>query len=303
MGLLSRLVVGMLPIIPKPFVGYVARPYVAGDTLDKAMDTVRSLRGEGAYVTMDVLGESVENREMAAEFVDEYLKLLDRIKMENIDDPSVSLKPTMLGLDIDEQFCHENIERIVAAADSRGIHITIDMEDRTATDATLRIYKAVHAKYPRCGTVLQAYMRRTLADIDGLPEHSAHIRLCKGIYIEPRAVAWKEFHTVRANYIAALRKLLKRGVYTGIATHDEHLVWAGMAAVDELGLGKDEYEFQMLLGVDAQLRKIIIDHGHKLRVYVPYGKHWYAYSTRRLRENPDMANYVIKAFFGIKPKQ
>jgi proline dehydrogenase len=177
------------------------------------------------------------------------------------------------------------------------------MEDNTATDATLRIYKAVHAKYPRCGTVLQAYMRRTLSDIDGLPGHDAHIRLCKGIYIEPRTIAWKEFHTVRANYTAALRKLLKRGVYTGIATHDEHLVWAGMAAVDELGLSKDEYEFQMLLGVDAQLRKIIIGHGHKLRVYVPYGKHWYAYSTRRLRENPDMANYVIKAFFGIKPKQ
>ncbi len=302
MGVLSRMVVAMMPLIPKPLVGFAAKPYVAGITLDQAMEKVRLLAEEGARVTMDVLGESVTSREMALSFVEDYLRLIERIQADKVTDPSVSVKPTMLGLDLGEDFCHDNIDRICAAAKERGIHITIDMENHQTTDATLRIYKAVHAKYGTVGTVLQAYMRRTLADIDGLPEAQAHIRLCKGIYIEPRTVAWKQYETVRANYLAALRKLLTRGVYVGIATHDEHLVHGAMALIDELKLQPGQYEFQMLLGVDPSLRQIIIRAGHKLRVYVPFGPHWYAYSTRRLRENPDMANHVIKAFFGIRPK-
>ena len=301
MGLLSRTVVAMLPLIPKPLVGFAARPYVAGITLDDAMEKVRLLRDEGACVTMDVLGESVASREMALSFVDDYLALINRIQQDKVADPSVSVKPTMLGLDLSEGFCHNNINRICAAAKARGIHITIDMENHPTTDATLRIYQDVFAKHGNVGTVLQAYMRRTLADIGGLPE-GAHIRLCKGIYIEPRAVAWKGHETVRTNFLAALRKLFTRGAYVGIATHDEHLVHGAMAMIDELGLRPDQYEFQMLLGVDPGLRKIIIGEGHKLRVYVPFGPHWHAYSTRRLRENPDMANHVIKAFFGIRPK-
>lgn len=300
MGLFSRLVVVTLPLVPKPVVGFVAKRYVAGETLEQAMDKVRQLQQEGACATMDVLGESVSNQEKALDFVGQYLDLLDRIKAEGLADTTVSLKLTMLGLTLSEQFCLENTERIVKAAHERGIHITIDMEDRTTTSATLRIYRAVHEKYRTVGTVLQAYMRRTLDDIDSLPEADVHIRVCKGIYIEPREVAWKDFGTIRANFNAAVEKLIKRGAYTCIATHDEHLTWAGMELVDQYQLRPDQYEFQMLLGVDPQLRKIIIAAGHKLRVYVPFGKEWYAYSTRRLRENPEVAKHVIRAFFGLR---
>jgi proline dehydrogenase len=300
MSLFTRLVVFSMPLVPKPIVRFVAGRYVAGETLDLAMKQVRNLNEEGAVATMDVLGESVTDRGKALEYVQEYMRLLDRIDSEKLEDTTVSLKPTMLGLDIEEQFCLENIDQIVRAAKNHGIHITIDMEDRNTTDATLRMYKQVHAKYTAVGTVLQAYMRRTLADIDVFPDEDAHLRICKGIYIEPRTAAWKDYDTIRANFIAAMEKAIKRGIYTCIATHDEHLVWAGMELVDRYGLKPDQYEFQMLLGVDHELRKLIISQGHKLRVYVPYGKDWYPYSTRRLRENPEISKHIIRAFFGLR---
>jgi len=300
MGLFSRMVVTALPLVPRPIVRFVAKRYVAGEILDQAMAKVRELQAEGACATMDVLGESVAKKELALAYVNDYLLLLERIESEKLKDTTVSLKPTMLGLSIDQQFCLENVDRIIADAHQRGIHITIDMEDRTTTSATLEIYREVHARYRTVGAVLQAYMRRTLADIDTLPKEDVHIRVCKGIYIEPRSVAWKDFHTVRANFVAAIEKLMKAGVYTCIGTHDEHLVCEAMTLIDKYGLAPDQYEFQMLLGVDPPLRKIILEGGHKLRVYVPYGKDWYPYSTRRLRENPEMAKHVIKAFFGLR---
>jgi proline dehydrogenase len=259
---------------------------------------VHALNAEGAMATLDVLGESVDSRERAQWFVDQYLALLDVASREQLR-ASISLKPTMLGLKIDEDFCKANVERIVARAAELNIEATIDMEDHSCTDATLRIYAALLPRFGNVGTVLQAYMRRTLADIDALPAGS-RVRLCKGIYIEPREIAWRDYGTVRANYVAALKKLFKRGYYTEIATHDEHLVWAALAQIDKLGLKPEQYEFQMLLGVDAQLRKVIIAGGHRLRVYVPYGRDWYPYCTRRLRENPDVAKHVIRAFFGLR---
>jgi proline dehydrogenase len=169
------------------------------------------------------------------------------------------------------------------------------MEDHTTTDATLRIYRDLHARYGNVGVVLQAYMRRTLRDIDELPEQGASVRLCKGIYVEPREIAWKGYETVRANFVAALEKLIVRGVYPAIATHDEYLACQGVALVNKYGLPRDKYEFQMLLGVDDQLRRVLIAGGHRLRVYVPYGRDWYPYSMRRLRENPEVARHVMRA--------
>jgi proline dehydrogenase len=174
------------------------------------------------------------------------------------------------------------------------------MEDSSITDSTLSIYRRVHEEFGKIGAVLQSYMRRTLDDIAGLPEAEPNIRLCKGIYIEPREVAWKRFETVQANFVAALEKAFRNGVYVGIATHDEHLVCEAERLVDHYGLSRDQYEFQMLLGVDQQLRRILIERGHRLRVYVPYGPDWYPYSTRRLRENPEVAKHVIRATLGIR---
>ena len=250
--------------------------------------------------TIDVLGEEVSEKSKAEAAVEEYIRLFRAIENQDLDS-NVSIKPTLLGLKIDEGFCQGNIERIAVAAKEVSNFVRIDMEDRTCTDATLRIYHALQAKYGNLGAVLQAYMRRTLRDIAELPAEDANIRLCKGIYIEPRATAWKGYQTVRENFVTALEKLLSQGVYVGIATHDEYLVCTAMGLLDRIGVERDRYEFQMLLGVDEQLRQIILDGGHRLRVYVPYGSDWYPYSIRRLRENPEVAAHVARAFFGLRP--
>ena len=294
MSLFDWLVVKTLPAVPKFIVGRVAARYVAGETLADAERVIRELDVEGAVTTLDILGEEVRDRELARTALGEYRRLLVAIRESGLEDCYVSVKPTQLGLMIDEGFCRENLECLVEEASASGIFVRLDMEDRTATDGTLRIYRHLRQRSERVGTVLQAYMRRTLDDVAELPD-GANIRLCKGIYIEPRAVAWKGYETVRLNYLAALEKLFARGAYVAIATHDEYLVCAAVALIDRLGLGRDRYEFQMLLGVDAELRRILIRGGHRLRVYVPYGRHWYQYSTRRLRENPAVAGHVMRA--------
>ncbi len=299
MSAFNRVLVTGLPAVPKPIVGKVASKYVAGSTLDDAVRVLRDLNAKGAMATLDVLGEEVHEREKAIAAVDEYLRALDRIDRDKIDS-NISIKPTMLGLKIDEGFCHENIGRIVEKAKGYGNFVRIDMEDHTTTDATLRIYRDLQARFGNVGCVLQAYMRRTLKDIDELPSEKPNVRICKGIYVEPRSIAWKGFDTIRANYIQALDKLISRGVYVGIATHDEYLTCAASALVDKHGLKRDQYEFQMLLGVDEELRRILIDAGHRLRVYVPYGADWYPYSIRRLRENPEVARHVLKAMLAGK---
>jgi proline dehydrogenase len=290
----NRLLVTALPLVPRFIVGRVASRYVAGETLEQALDVVHTLNGQGAMATIDVLGEEVSEREKALAAVDEYLRVFDALHARRLD-ANVSIKLTLLGLKIDEGFCRDNVDRIAAVARSHDNFVRIDMEDHTCTDATLRIYRELQARHGNLGVVLQAYMRRTLADIDELPRQGASVRLCKGIYVEPRALAWKGYDTVRANFVRSLEKLITSGVYPAIATHDEYLACAATALVDRHGLQPHQYEFQMLLGVDEPLRRILIAAGHRLRVYVPYGRDWYPYSMRRLRENPEVARHVLRA--------
>jgi proline dehydrogenase len=287
--------------MPRALVWRVARRYVAGPTLADAVATVRHLNGERTMATVDVLGEEVSERGRATAAVEDYLRVLAAVAADRLD-ANVSIKPTMFGLKIDEGFCREQIERLVAAAHAQGTFVRIDMEDRTTTDATLRIYRDLHERYGNVGVVLQAYMRRTLRDVAELPSSGANVRICKGIYVEPREVAWKGFDTVRACYVAALEKLLIQGVYVGIATHDEYLVAAAAALVDRHRVPRERYEFQMLLGVADELRKILVAGGHRLRVYVPFGEDWYLYSLRRLRENPAIAGHVTRAVLGLAPR-
>ena len=297
MSLFDTLVKYGMPFVPKTIVGRVARRYVAGDTLDDAVQTLRALNDEGAMGTVDILGEEVREPVKANAAVEEYLRLLDRIEYEKLD-ANISIKPTMLGLNIDQSLCEENLLRIVARAAQFNNFVRIDMEDHTCTDNTIRLFRQMHEKHPTSvGVVLQSYLHRTIADINSLLPLVPNIRICKGIYREPREIAWKDFETIRANFVFATEKLLSSGAYVGIATHDPHLVWAGMQIVDRLGLDHDRYEFQMLLGVDPELRRIILANGHRLRVYVPYGKDWYPYSIRRLRENPTVAHHVVRAMF------
>jgi proline dehydrogenase len=290
-----------MPFVPKPIVGKVAQRYVAGETVSDAMTAIRELNGEGAMATVDVLGEEVREKVMAEAAVEQYLDLLDTIEREKVD-ANVSIKPTMLGLKIDEAMCFGHIKTIVERAAELDNFVRIDMEDHTCTDATLEIYRRLHTEVGHVGVVLQAYLHRTVEDIKALLPLNPNIRLCKGIYREPRTIAWKQYETVRANFIYTMEKLIRGGAYVGIATHDAHLVWAGMATVDRLDLDPSEYEFQMLLGVDPELRRIIIARGHRLRVYVPFGRDWYPYSMRRLRENPTVAHHVTRAMLGMGPR-
>ncbi len=296
MSFLGGLVKTFLPYVPRPIVGRVAQRYVAGETLASALDTVRTLNGGGACTTVDILGESVAEAAAARAATDQYSTLIQAIGGSGLDS-TVSLKPTMLGLLQGKDACRQNLEELYRLAQESSVVLTIDMEDSTTTDATLALYAEMKQRYGNAGCVLQAYLRRTRRDIEDLPANS-NVRLCKGIYVEPRERAYKEYQEVRGNFLECLRDLFAAGHYVGIATHDDWLIDRSRSLVESLGIPPERYEFQMLLGVREKLRYQLLDAGYKLRVYVPYGRDWYAYSIRRLRENPAVAIHVLKAMLG-----
>ncbi len=297
MSLFDRMVAASLPFIPKPIVGMVSRRYIAGETLADAVRAVKELNAEGALATVDVLGEDTTERSQAERTVAEYRRVIAAI-VENALQCNISIKLTALGLLIDESFCRDNVRAILADARPHGMFVRIDMEDSSVTTRTLDLYRAVRQEYAAVGPVLQAYMRRSLADARALlAEPPLSVRLCKGIYNEPPRVAFKDFEVVRRSYANLLGILLRGGAHVGIATHDAPLLYEGLRLVDELGLPRDAYEFQMLLGVIPEMRRVLIGEGHRLRVYVPFGQNWYGYSRRRLRENPKVAGFVLKNMF------
>ncbi len=296
MSFVNNLIAGALPFVPKPIVQYFSRRYIAGEALEDAVRAVRELNQQGALATIDVLGEHVDDPAQAEEAVQAYESVLEAIEAEKLQS-NISIKPTQLGLQIDYGLCRANIHRIVAKAASLGNFVRIDMEDSTCTSNTIRLYRELRREFDNVGLVLQAYLRRSVKDVEDLMDLSPNVRVCKGIYVEPREIAYKDGEIINKNFTLLTEVLLRNGAYVGIATHDERLVWEGYRLVRELGLKRDQYEFQMLLGVDPQLRRIIIRDGHKMRVYVPFGKEWYAYSLRRLRENPQIAGYVLRALF------
>lgn len=298
MNWINHLVVTTLPAVPKPIVHKVSRRYIAGDTLDDAVRTIRQLEEEGCCATVDILGEHISRKEEARAAVKGYLQALERIHTEKIDS-NVSVKLTQMGLGLDEEFCFENIREVVETANNYLNFVRIDMEDSPYTTATLRIFTRLRQEFENVGIVIQAYLRRSIDDIQMLTTevNSLNVRLCKGIYDEPRTIAYKDPWIINENYVNLLTRLFEKSAYVGIATHDERLVWHGLRLIEKMNLPREKYEFQMLLGVDEELRRIIVKSGHKLRVYVPFGKHWYAYSVRRLKENPQIAGYIIKNFF------
>lgn len=299
MSFLDKMVVTLLPLVPKPIVGFFSRHYIAGPTLDHAVATVKKLNEQGMMATMDLLGEESMKKEEAEQAVQEYLRIIRTIDEHKLD-ANLSVKPTQMGLFIDQEFCYQNIKRIVQEAKKYNNFVRIDMEDHRATTPTIEIYLRLKKELgDHVGTVIQAYLRRTSNDINNLMKHQPNLRLCKGIYNEAREIAYKDMAIINENYKFNLEKLLSNHFYTGIATHDEKLVWFALSLIEKYQLKPEEYEFQMLLGVDEQLRKIIVDSGHRLRVYVPYGQQWYPYATRRLKENPKMAGYVFKRIFHL----
>lgn len=296
MKLLNRLIVLFIPVVPRFIVRQFAKPYIAGPTLADAIRVTRQLNAQGMCTTIDVLGEDIIRREEAAAAAEAYVQTLQAIADNHLD-ANVSLKLTQMGLKLDPEFCYQTVVGIVEEAARHGNFVRIDMEDSSCTSDTIAIYLRLREHFDNVGIVLQAYLRRTVADADQLVPHKANIRLCKGIYVEPHQIAWKDPQIINDNFAYLAELFLRNGCYVGIATHDERLVWHALRIIHTLGLRKDQYEFQMLLGVTERLRSILVNAGHRLRVYVPYGQQWYAYSTRRLKENPQIAGYIVKSLF------
>ena len=298
MAIFDRAIVRMLPAVPRPLVQKLSQRYIAGPELKDARETVRKLNAEGKVATIDVLGEEITTEEEAAAIVRAYLDVFADIERCRLDS-GVSVKLTALGLNLDYGVCRANLRTVVEDAASRGNFVRIDMEDSSTTDDTLRLYRELREEgHDNVGVVLQAMLRRTADDIAGLADLRPSVRLCKGIYVEPPEVAYQDFGEVRASYVRALDALLAAGGHVGIATHDEWLLDEGRRLVAEHDLAPDAYEFQMLLGVRPELGAGLVREGHRLRIYVPFGRNWYEYSLRRLQENPKLAGYIAADTLG-----
>ena len=298
MAIFDRAIVRLLPAVPRPVVQKLSGRYIAGPELKDARETVRRINAEGKAATIDVLGEEVTTEEEAAAIVRAYQDVFADIERCGLHS-GVSVKLTGLGLKLDHDLCRDNLRTVVLDAASRGNFVRIDMEDSSTTDETLRLYRELREEgHDNVGIVLQATLRRTLSDVASLAELRPSVRLCKGIYVEPPDVAYQDYEAVRASYVRSLEALLDAGCYVGIATHDEWLLGEGRRLVAERGLAREDYEFQMLLGVRPQRGDELVVEGHKLRIYVPFGRQWYAYSLRRLQENPRIAGYIAADTFG-----
>ena len=250
--------------------------------------------------TLDVLGEDVTRREETEQTVLDYQRALTAISERGLDS-NISVKLTALGLKLDPAECRKQFARIVDAARAVGNFVRIDMEDSSVTEETIRVFLEFRERYPRIGLVLQAYLRRSDEDAKRAAAVKANVRVCKGIYVEPPEIAFQDREEIRASYMAMVERLLSAGSYVGIATHDPVLVERALALIARLRLSPESYEFQMLLGVAGELRRRLVAQSHRLRVYVPYGEAWYAYSVRRLKENPSIAGHVLAGLFRPEP--
>jgi proline dehydrogenase len=296
--LLDRAIVRLLPAVPRPVVQLFSSRYIAGTTLADAVAVVQRLNADGMLATIDVLGEEVTRADDARAIADAYRDVFDEIERDDLDS-NVSVKLTALGLGLSYDTCRANLEEVVRQAAEDHNFVRIDMEDSSTTDDTLRLYRELReAGHENLGVVLQARLRRTREDVRALADLRPNVRLCKGIYIEPPSIEFTDPEAVRANFVVCLGALLDAGAYVGVATHDEWLIGEALRIVGERGLGRDEYELQMLLGIRERRASELVDAGHRLRVYVPFGEQWYAYSLRRLQENPAMAGTIARAAVG-----
>jgi proline dehydrogenase len=298
----NKMIAAMLPYMPQRFVWVFSKRYVAGITLDEAILSCKELNKQGIKITIDVLGEFIKTLDEAEANKNEYLHVIEVTEKNKIDG-NYSLKPTMFGLLIDKEVCYKHIREIVKKAAEYNNFVRVDMEDTQCTDLEIELFRKLKKEFPKnVGLVVQAYLKRTLKDISDLldvntPEIPMNYRLCKGIYNEPKELAYKIYEEIDEHFLEDLEFMFKNKIYPGIATHDKPLVDGAYKLIEKYNVPKNMYEFQMLLGVTPDLRKSITDKGHKMRVYVPFGTKWFAYCTRRLKENPKMAGMIIKALF------
>lgn len=299
MKAINSAIVKFVELLPKPIVKIFAQRYIAGDYLEDAVRVTKELNSKGIYTTIDVLGEAIQNKSEALQAKKECLEVLEAIKNNNLM-ANLSIKPTQLGLVVDKEFGYQQIAEIVEKAGEYNNFVRLDMEDSSLTDATFALLRCLREKYNNVGVVVQAYLKRTMSDVLSLNQIGTNYRLCKGIYIEPEEIAYKDKQKIRDNYLAILKKIFEDGSYVGIATHDEYLVEGAYKLIKEMNIPKNKYEFQMLYGVRESLRDKINADGNKIRIYVPFGQQWYKFSIRRLKENPNMAWDITKSIFTFK---
>ena len=297
MSLANQFLLSIIQLLPKPLVKRFAMRYIAGEEFDDAVRVVNSINSKQMMATMDVLGENVSTREESLAAVRDCEEVLHSINKNHLD-ANLSIKLTQFGLKIDEEFSYSNVKRLLEIACGYGNFVRIDMEDSSTTSETLKLYGRLRSEgFENVGVVIQANMRRSEQDVRKLVSTKANIRLCKGAYIEPEAIALRGKEEIRLHYLKLLRMLLEGRCYVGIATHDDFLIDKAYQTIQKMCLQKSGYEFQMLYGVRSKLRDRIVADGHRLRVYVPFGRSWYAYSIRRFKENPQMAWYVLHTIF------
>lgn len=276
---------------------FLAKRFVAGETIDSAIHAVRELNSEGMSATLDFLGEDVFEREAAIKTRDEYITMLDAIRTTGVD-TNVSVKLTAMGLLVDEDFALDNLCRILEQAQrNRDPFVRIDMEGSSVTDATLRVFERAFKLHKNVGIVLQAYLKRTHADVDRAIELGARVRLCKGAYNEPPEIAYKEMSEIRENYLALAKELLTRGHYPALATHDRELIGLLREFIVQQGISSDKFEFQMLYGCRPQLQRELVADGYRMRVYIPFGTHWAGYFYRRVMERRENAIFALSSMF------
>lgn len=300
--MLNKFIANALPYMPKKLIWIFSKRYIAGETIEDGLKACRELNQQGVEVTVDLLGEFITTIQQAEENKIKYIEIIERFTSAGIIG-NFSLKPTMFGLLIDKDICFANIEDVIRKAAEKKSFVRIDMEDSQCVDSEMEMYRKLQQKYPaHVGLVVQAYLRRTKNDLMNLSNIHVNgtplnFRLCKGIYIEPKHIAFKTYDEVCEHYLDDLNFMFDHKMYVGIATHDKYLVDRAARMIEEKNIDKTKYEFQMLYGVTPELRSGIVKQGHKMRVYVPFGKDWFGYSTRRLKENPEVASHIIKALF------
>ncbi len=298
----NKFIASILPYFPKKFIWIFSRAYISGVTMADAMRVSKELNAQGVRVTLDVLGEFIKSLDEAEANKQEYLELIEETQKQGING-NYSLKPTSFGLLIDKEVCYRLMREIVAKAASFNNFCRVDMEDSPCTDLEIELYRRLHAEFPKnVGLVIQAYLKRTYTDLENMldmntPEIPTNYRLCKGIYVEPAEIAFKKYGEINQHYLEDLEFMFRNKIYVGIATHDKPLIEGAYELIKKYNVPKNMYEFQMLYGVTPKLRQSIVDGGHVMRVYVPFGEKWFGYSTRRLKENPKIASHIIKALF------
>jgi len=291
---IQRLMIKMLPLTPGFLMWPVARRYIAGSSLADAVRTTRELNDLGATATLDILGEELRTLDEARDVSGRYQDALDAIHAEELR-ANISIKLSAFGIRIDPTACRELVVEVLTRAREYGTFVRFDMEDSTLTQPTLDLYRDLRPDFPNIGVVLQAMLKRTIEDARALAEEGARVRLVQGIYVEPEEIAYRDFQTIREKFVETLDILLAGESHVAIATHDGWLVQSSRRLIREGEIGGDRYEFQMLLGVREKLRDALIGDGLGLRVYVPFGKEWRAYSVRRMKENPQLLSHVLGA--------